>query len=114
MSDVLAWPGRSPMSGSKRWSLRPWNSSRPSRDGHWSTRSMGREAGMSQTAISRVWWAFGLRPHLVGRWKLSTDPRFIDEVCDVVGLNLDPPDMAVVSSWWMRSRRCRPSVALLR
>src|SRR6516162_5823537 len=28
---------------------------------HWSTRTMAREAGVSQTAVSRIWRAFGLR-----------------------------------------------------
>jgi transposase len=68
----------------------------PHGDTHWSTRSMAREAGMSQTAISRIWRAFGLKPHLVQTWKLSTDPQFIDKVRDVVGLYLDPPDKALV------------------
>src|SRR5438105_6829307 len=30
---------------------------------HWSTRMMAREAGLSQTAVSRIWRAFGLQPH---------------------------------------------------
>jgi transposase len=69
----------------------------PSRqDGHWSTRSMAKATGMSQTAISRIWRAFGLKPHLVDTWKLSTDPQFIDKVRDVVGLYMDPPDKAMV------------------
>jgi transposase len=65
-------------------------------DTHWSTRSMARATGMSQTAISRIWRAFGLKPHLVDTWKLSTDPQFIDKVRDVVGLYLDPPEKALV------------------
>src|ERR671936_1920369 len=63
---------------------------------HWSTRSMARATGMSQTAISRIWRAFGLKPHLVDTWKLSTDPQFIDKVRDIVGLYLNPPEHAVV------------------
>jgi transposase len=31
---------------------------------HWSTRSMAQATGMSQTAIVRIWRAFGLKPHL--------------------------------------------------
>src|SRR5438046_1441006 len=46
--------------------------------------------------IARSWRAFGLKPHLVDTWKLSTDPLFIDKVRDVVGLYLDPPDKAMV------------------
>src|SRR5512132_1845983 len=63
---------------------------------HWSTRSMARATGMSQTAVSRIWRAFGLKPHLLETWKLSTDPQFIDKVRDVVGLYLDPPEAAMV------------------
>jgi transposase len=40
---------------------------------HWSTRQMARATGMSQTAISRIWRAFGLKPHLAQTWKLSSD-----------------------------------------
>jgi len=63
---------------------------------HWSTRSMARATGMSQTAVSRIWRAFGLKPHLVQTWKLSTDPQFIDKVRDICGLYLNPPEAAVV------------------
>jgi transposase len=68
----------------------------PGGDTHWSTRSMARSAGMSQSAVSRIWRAFGLKPHVVQTWKLSTDPQFIDKVGDVVGLYLAPPENALV------------------
>jgi transposase len=63
---------------------------------HWSTRSMAQATGMSQTAISRIWRAFGLKPHQVQTFKLSPDPQFIDKVRDIVGLYLNPPEAAVV------------------
>jgi transposase len=63
---------------------------------HWSTRSLARQLGMSQSAISRIWRAFGLKPHLVDTFKLSTDPQFIEKVRDVVGLYLNPPQAALV------------------
>jgi transposase len=63
---------------------------------HWSTRSMAKATGMSQSAVTRIWRAFGLKPHLVEDFKLSPDPLFIDKVKDVVGLYLNPPDAAVV------------------
>jgi transposase len=68
----------------------------PNHDTHWSTRSMARQVGMSQTAVSRIWRAFGLKPHLEQSWKLSADPQFIDKVRDIVGLYLDPPERALV------------------
>jgi DDE superfamily endonuclease len=70
--------------------------SRPKDATHWSTRSMAAEVGLSQTAVSRIWRAFGLAPHRQETWKLSKDPQFIDKVRDVVGLYLDPPERAVV------------------
>jgi len=63
---------------------------------HWSTRSMAREIGMSQSAVSRIWRAFGLKPHRQETFKLSTDPLFVEKVRDIVGLYLDPPTKALV------------------
>ena len=65
-------------------------------DSHWSSRSMARSQGMSQSTVSRIWRAFGLKPHIVETWKLSTDPQFIDKVRDVVGLYMSPPENALV------------------
>ena len=63
---------------------------------HWSTRSMAKEVGLTQSAVQRIWKAFGLQPHRQETWKLSKDPQFIDKVRDVVGLYLNPPERAVV------------------
>jgi transposase len=63
---------------------------------HWSTRSMAAEVGLSQTSISKMWRAFGLKPHATEEFKLSPDPQFIDKVRDIVALYLNPPDAAVV------------------
>ncbi len=63
---------------------------------HWSTRSMAKAMGMSQTSVSLIWRAFGLQPHRAESFKLSTDPLFVDKVKDVVALYLDPPERAVV------------------
>ena len=63
---------------------------------HWSTRNMAREMGMSQTAVTRIWRAFGLQPHRQETFKLSTDPLFVEKVRDIVGLYLDPPVRAMV------------------
>ncbi len=63
---------------------------------HWSTRSMASATGMSQSAVSRIWRAFGLKPHQTESFKLSPDPQFIEKVRDIVGLYLNPPDAAIV------------------
>lgn len=68
----------------------------PSAATHWSTRSLARRTGMSQSAVSRIWRAFGLQPHRSETFKLSKDPLFIEKVRDIVGLYLNPPDRALV------------------
>ena len=43
----------------------------PANATHWSTRSMAAATGMSQSAVSRIWRAFGLKPHQIETFKLS-------------------------------------------
>src|SRR5881296_1929618 len=63
---------------------------------HWSTRSMAKATGFSHMTISRVWRAFGLKPHRSETFKLSPDPLLVEKVRDIVGLYLNPPHHAVV------------------
>lgn len=64
--------------------------STPKNATRWSTWSMAKEMGLSQSSVSRIWRAFGLQPHRSETFKLLTDPYFVDKVHDVVGLYLDP------------------------
>lgn len=57
---------------------------------------MATATGLSQSAVCRIWRAFGLQPHRTETFKLSTDPLFIEKVRDIVGLYLRPPDKALV------------------
>src|SRR6516165_7066993 len=63
---------------------------------HWSTRGMAEATGLSQSTVSRIWRAFGLKPPRTETFKLSNDPFFIEKVRDVVGLYMNPPDRAIV------------------
>lgn len=63
---------------------------------HWSSRSMARESGLSISTVQRIWRAFGLQPHRLETFKLSTDPDFVAKVRDVVGLYVSPPEHALV------------------
>lgn len=69
---------------------------KPTNATQWSTRSLAKQLGLSQTAVSRIWRAFGLQPHRADTFKLSADPFFIEKVRDVVGLYLNPPERAIV------------------
>lgn len=63
---------------------------------HWSSRSMARASGVSISSVQRIWRAFGLQPHRLETFKLSTDPDFVAKVRDVVGLYVSPPEHALV------------------
>jgi transposase len=63
---------------------------------HWSSRGMATESGVSVSSVQRIWRAFGLQPHRMETFKLSTDPDFVAKVRDVVGLYVSPPQHAIV------------------
>ena len=47
---------------------------KPKNATHWTTRSMAEASGLNQTAIVRIWKAFGLKPHRQETFKISEDP----------------------------------------
>jgi transposase len=63
---------------------------------HWSTRLMARRLGLNQTAVSRIWRAFGLQPHRQETFVLSKDPLLVEKVRDIVGIYMNPPLNALV------------------
>ena len=62
----------------------------------WSTRSLAKELGISQSSVQRIWKANDLKPHVSEGFKLSRDPRFDEKFWDVIGLYLNPPERALV------------------
>jgi len=63
---------------------------------HWSRSKMAERSGLSRSTIGRIWNTFDLKPHLADTFKLSNDPLFVEKIYDIVGLYLNPPEMAVV------------------
>ncbi len=63
---------------------------------HWSSRLLARRLKVSHVTITRVWRAYGLKPHRTQTFKFSTDPDLEWKIEDVVGLYLNPPEGAVV------------------
>jgi transposase len=72
--------------------------SAPTNATHWSTRTMARVTGISETSVHRIWRAHGLKPHRVESFKASNDPNFSAKLEDSVGLYLNPPEHALVLS----------------
>ena len=63
---------------------------------HWSTRSLAKVVGVSDTMVHRVWRKHGLKPHLVRSFKVSRDTKFVEKLEDIVGLYMSPPENALV------------------
>jgi transposase len=85
----------------------------------WSTRSMAREVGISETSVRRIWHRHGLKPHRLRSFKLSNDPAFAEKLRDIVGLYLNPPEHALVLSLDEKSQiqaldRTQPGLPLRR
>ena len=68
----------------------------PPRATQWSLRSMAATQGLRPASIHRIRVAHGLQPHRVRTFTLSTDPAFVEQLTDVVGLYVNPPDKALV------------------
>jgi transposase len=70
----------------------------PAETTHWTAAMMAQACGISVSSVQRIWRAHGLQPHRVRQFKLSTDPKFVEKLRDVVGLYVDPPEHAIVLS----------------
>ncbi len=86
---------------------------------HWSTRSMADHVGVGKDTVARIWRAREIGPHRVETFELSNDPQFEEKLVDVVGLNLNPPERAVVLCFDEKSQcqaleRSQPSLPLTR
>ena len=91
-------PGRLPRISERRVRavVRATLQTRPVNATHWSTRTMAEAHGLSEATIRRIWKRHNLKPHLTKTFKLSRDTQFLEKLCDIVGLYLNPPDRALV------------------
>jgi transposase len=97
LRDKTRPPGTPPLPESVRQKvLAKTASETPANATHWSVRTMAKAMGISRTSVHRIWKEAGLKPHLVKRFKVSTDPMFEEKITDVVGLYMNPPDRALV------------------
>jgi hypothetical protein len=91
-------PGRIPSipGGKVRAIVEATLHSKPPAATHWSTRTLAKAQGVSEATIRRIWRQHHLKPHLIKTFKLSRDKHFLEQLDDVVGLYLNPPDQALV------------------
>jgi transposase len=91
-------PGRLPKIGSQKIAsiVNATLHTTPSDATHWSTRTMAKARGVSNATVCRIWQEYNLKPHRVETFKLSRDKHFVEKLQDIVGLNLNPPDKALV------------------
>ena len=82
----------------QKWSSGWWRSDPPGEVTHWTAAMMATAAGISESAVRRIWRCHGLQPHRYRQFKLSNDPNFVGKLRDVVGLYVDPPTHAIVLS----------------
>jgi hypothetical protein len=91
-------PGRLPLIAPDKVAevIRLTTLEQPAHATHWSTRSMAKHMGISDTSVLRIWQAHGLKPHRSETFKVSNDPLFAEKLEAVVGLYLSPPEHAIV------------------
>jgi transposase len=65
---------------------------------HWSSRILGKQLGISNVTVAKIWRRWGIKPYRQETFKFSTDPELEAKIRDVVGLYLDPPENAIVLS----------------
>ncbi len=68
----------------------------PENKTRWSSRTMAKAVGVSQTTVLKVWQANDIKPHRTKTFKLSKDLKFEEKFWDIIGLYLNPPDKALV------------------
>jgi len=91
--------GRKPLGSEKESEIVEWTlQKKPKGQTHWSSRTLAKALGVGSTTVLNVWRKHGLKPYRTETFKLSSDPRFVEKVRDVVGLYLSPPEKALVLS----------------
>ncbi len=71
---------------------------------HWTTRTLAEHLGVGKDTIAGVWRNHNVKPWKVETSKISNDERFEENLVDVVGLYLNPPERAAVFSFDEKSQ----------
>lgn len=69
---------------------------RPEGAARWSTRKLAARLGISDTTVHKVWRARGIKLHLAGSSTMAHESNFLEQLEDIVGLYVSPPEHAIV------------------
>jgi transposase len=69
---------------------------KPKNATHWSVRSLAERFHIGKTTVNGILSERDIKPHLVKKFRFSTDSHFEEKLTDVVGLYLNPPDNAII------------------
>lgn len=83
--------------------------SKPNGVTHRSSRILARKQEVSKSTVLNLWQAHDLMPHLQETLKLFRDPKCLETMTDVVGLNMNRTTRSCCAS--MRRARSRRSIA---
>ncbi|MDO9166057.1 MAG: hypothetical protein Q7U13_08115 [Rhodoferax sp.] len=93
--------------------------SEPEATTHWRTRTMAVPLGISAASVSRHWRASGLKPHVVRGFKVSSAPRFVEKLDNILDQHLSPPEHTLAMSCDVRDQvhaphRAHPALSMKR
>ncbi len=115
-------PGRPPMVPDAKVGLIIRSAATAGSSPAWSTRRLAREVGVSKSTIQRIWQSRGISPYRGPRpVPREGGMRFLENVTDLVGVYLNPPERAVafstdetIGSGGLRPRNSQPLEQLRR
>jgi hypothetical protein len=65
---------------------------------------MAKAQGVSKSTVSNICRSHQVKPHRVKRFKLSSDPQFMEKPPDVVSPYLNPSQQSLVICWDEKSQ----------
>ncbi|HEV2318075.1 MAG TPA: helix-turn-helix domain-containing protein [Thermoplasmata archaeon] len=77
----------------------------PDRGGRWSARRLAPAVGISKSSVQRIWKARGIAPYRTANPRpTGRGVEFLDQVTDLVGVYLNPPERALAFATDRRAR----------
>jgi transposase len=69
---------------------------KPKDAAHWSTRALAKRFSLGKSTVNNILRERGIKPHTEKEFRFSAGRHFEEELTDVAGLYINPPDKAIV------------------